>query len=76
MDKTSKELDAEREREKLDKQIVKDKVVDFTKVIPTEMKFNTRVHPPVEPTGKSDAAILVQSDALRKCINGIRFQNS
>ena len=69
MEEALKELDTERERDMLDKQIVRGSVVDFSKVAPTELKFNTRVNPPVESTIKSEAAILVQSDALRRCMD-------
>ena len=45
MDKALKKLDKEREHERLDRQVVKDNMIDITKVILTEMKFNTKVYP-------------------------------
>ena len=36
---------------------------------PTDLKFNPRVNPPSEATKNSEAAILVQSNIIRKCIN-------
>ena len=35
---------------------------------PTDLKQNTRVNPPLEVTHKSEAAILVQQDSIRRCI--------
>ena len=63
-----KELDEERKRDIVDRQVVNNMRIDFSKVRATDMKFNTKVYPPVEATVKSEAAILVQSDAIRRSI--------
>ena len=61
-----KEIDAERARERVERQIFNNNSVNFSRIRPTEMKFNTKVNPPTESTMKSEAAILVQSDAVRR----------
>ena len=68
MQEALRELEAERYRERIERQVLKDSDVDFGPVRPTDLKYNTRVHPPSEATKDSEAAILVQSDKIRKCI--------
>ena len=63
-----KEIDKERERERLERQVLKDGDFDLSRIRPTEMKFNTRIHPPNEATSSSEAAIKVHEDAIRRCI--------
>ena len=63
----------ELEREKLENmdnmKILKNSDIDLTHVRPTEMKYNTRVRPPMEATRKSEAAILLQGEAVKKAMN-------
>ena len=54
-----KEIDAERARERVERQIFSDNSENFSRIRPTEMKFNTKVNPPSEASIKSEAAILV-----------------
>ena len=35
----------------------------------TELKYNKKVHPPSEATAASEAAIMVQSEAIRRCVD-------
>ena len=43
-------LEAQRNRERIEKQVIKNSVVDFSYVRPTEQKYNTKIHPPSEAT--------------------------
>ena len=52
----------------MERQVLLGNKANYSKMRPTEMKFNTMVYPPNEATVKSEAEILVQSDHIRRCI--------
>ena len=62
-----KRLDEDRAKEKREKTDKLMTELDLGTKRPTEMKHNTRVHPPSEASKTSEAAIQLQSDAIRKC---------
>ena len=62
------ELDEQREAENEDRIILKNGDINLRRVRPTEMKQNTRIIPPMEATMTSEAAIITQEDAVRRCI--------
>ena len=49
--------------------VLKDGDINFTKVRPTDLKFNTRIHPPVEATKESEAEITTQVTAIKRAVN-------
>ena len=51
-----------------DRKVLKDGDINLRKLRPTEMKQNTRIIPPMEATVTSEAAIITQEDAVRRCI--------
>ena len=44
-------------------------VVNLRNIHPTELKFNTRVIPPVMSTSNSEAAITNQEEEVRRSLN-------
>ena len=66
--KALKKLDEERNREREERKVFRNGDLNLDGVRPTDLKQNTRVNPPLEVTHKSEAAILVQQDSIRRCI--------
>ena len=57
-----KELEKEKERDKLEKKVMANNDLNLVNTRPTELKFNTRVIPPVMATSNSEAAITNQEE--------------
>ena len=66
--KALKKLDEERNREREERKVFRNGDLNLDGVRPTDLKQNTRVNPPLDVTHKSEAAILVQQDSIRRCI--------
>ena len=64
-----KDIELEKEHDKLERRVLKEHDIDFRQVRATDLKFNPRVNPPSEASKNSEAAILVQSNIIRKVIN-------
>ena len=62
-----KKLERQKQIE-VNREILEDNDVNFTKVRPTDLTFNTRILPPSEATRKSEAAIVNQESLVRDCI--------
>ena len=65
----------QKETEELNRKILKNSDVNYTKIRLTELTFNTRTHPPCEATVKSGAAIRNQEDIARDCFRVFYKQN-
>ena len=66
--KALKKLDEERNREREERKVFRNRDLNLDGVRPTDLKQNTRVNPPLEVTHKSEAAIILQQDSIRRCI--------
>ena len=64
-----KELEAEKDRERIEKQILQPTDINLKNIRPTDLKFSTRINPPSEATKKVEAEILVQSNIIRRHVD-------
>ena len=69
LEEALEDLEAKRELDRIENRVLTEKDINFKRVKPTDLKFNPRVNPSSEATKNSEAAILVQSNIIRKCIN-------
>ena len=63
-----KELDEEKQREKMERLLMSANDLNLGNIRPTELKYNTRVIPPVRATSISEAAITSQEEEVRRCL--------